>query len=160
MAQALGFGSFAERALLLAAPKGPEEVKYFLETLSNNLRPYLNNDIKLLQTQLQTSTVGPWDVNCVDGGSRKRDISNHLNIYKCFDGFSQLAEILFGVKLERAEPLEGEIWHQDVIKFNVSHKEHGDYGYMALKYNKREHEHVCSWLFSDDSIVTIQRRIF
>lgn len=131
MAQALGFKSFAERALLLAAPKGPDEVRYFLESLSYQIRPYLNQDIELLQSQLKTKDVGPWDVNCIDGFSHKCDISDYLNIYNCLDGFSKLAEHLFGVKLERSEPERGETWHNDVIKFNVSHKDHGDYGLLG-----------------------------
>ena len=92
------------------------------------MRPFLKNDIKFLQKHLKLTDVGPWDVPTVDGILSKFDISEYLNIYDCFAGFSKLAQTLFGVMLEMDQPKDGEVWHKDVIKFNVSHQEHGDYG--------------------------------
>ena len=112
----------------MAFYEGPGEVRYFLETLSTSMRPFLHADLQLLQKQLKTSDVGPWDVPTVDGILSKFDISEYLNIYDCFAGFSKLAHTLFGVTLAMDQPKEGEVWHKDVIKFNVSHQEHGDYG--------------------------------
>jgi len=136
MAQALGFSSFAERALLLAAI-GPNDVRYFLETLSSHIRPYLNQDIELLKSSVKSDTVGPWDINCI-AGYKKCDITNYLNIYNCLDGFSKIAKQLFGVELVRVDTEKGETWHNDVMRFNVVHHEHGDYGHMAFRIPKSQ----------------------
>jgi len=131
MAQALGFESYADRSLLLAAPeKGAAEVRHILESVSAGLRPFVERDLEQLKLQLDSKDVGPWDVNCLDQSkfAAKYDLTNYLNIYDCFDGFSRIVDTLFGVRLEQTQPEHGETWHKDVIKFNVSHKDHGDYG--------------------------------
>ena len=57
MAQILGFESFSSRALLTAAPKNPAEVDYFLRTLSDKFRPFVDAEKNNLAKNLNQARV-------------------------------------------------------------------------------------------------------
>lgn len=127
MAHALNFDSFAHRALMLSAPKGPEEVGYFLRSLSDEMQPFLIDDRRYISQFVDDSSPpGPWDIYAV-ANLQSPQVPMKLNFYDCLNGFFELAETLFGISFSRETPKNGEVWHDSVLKFKVAHNE-VDYG--------------------------------
>ena len=127
MARALNFDSFSHRALMLSAPKGPEEVAYFLRSLSDEMRPFLENDRRHISQFIDDSSPpGPWDIYAVTN-LQATQVPMKLNFYDCINGFFELAETLFGIVFTKETPKDGEVWHPSVLKYRVAYGE-TDYG--------------------------------
>merc|ERR1719197_1393848 len=113
MSHILGFDSFASRALMTAAPENPDEVNYFLRTLSNEFKPIIEVEKANIASQVGRSDADIWEINFARAApyTHRPSISRYLNFYDVMDGISKITSILYGVKLERETPKVNEVWH-------------------------------------------------
>ncbi|CAH8563894.1 unnamed protein product [Schistosoma turkestanicum] len=140
MAQAAGFENYAQRATLYSLAETPENVDEFLQHVCQKLRPISTNIVKKhllpivrnfnqkseilnLQLDRNANLISPSDLSYALGIKRQTLCSHHLTDYfslgACMEGVSQLANCLFGLRLEVAPVQPGEIWHPSVIKVHV-----------------------------------------
>ncbi|CAH8679010.1 unnamed protein product [Schistosoma rodhaini] len=140
MAQAAGFENYAKRATLYSLAETPENVDEFLQHVCKKLRPistkvarkhllpiiknsYGKTKMHNLQTNCNTNLIWPSDLPYVVGVKRQALCSHYLTDYfslgACMEGVSQLANCLFGLRLDVVPVQPGEVWHPSVIKVHV-----------------------------------------
>ncbi|CAH8676957.1 unnamed protein product [Schistosoma haematobium] len=140
MAQAAGFQNYAKRATLYSLAETPENVDEFLQHVCKKLRPistevarkqllpiiknsYRKTKMHNLQTDCNVNLIWPSDLPFALGVKRQALCSRHLTDYfslgACMEGVSQLANCLFGLRLEVVPVRPGEVWHPSVIKVHV-----------------------------------------
>ncbi len=125
----VGYKSFSHRVLKMAMAESPDTVIDFLECLSEKVLPLAIEDVEVLKRLGDTSDVGPWDVPMVMQAFHNQMPMGDLKSMKewfpldaCIAGLGNLFKSLFGVTLEVAPVKVGEVWHQDVFKFNFKDK--------------------------------------
>ena len=118
---------------MLAAPKSVDEVDYFLRTLSDQYRPFVEIEKQNLAKHLNKNNAEVWDMQMSrETFTGRPNLSRYLNLYDVLDGFSKITQSLFRVKLEREETISGETWHKDVLKYKVIHLDDGDHGTLYI----------------------------
>nr|CAH8876190.1 unnamed protein product [Trichobilharzia regenti] len=139
MAQAAGFKNYAKRSTLHSLAETPENIEEFLQHVCQKLHPIATEVVREQflpivkscyqkmtdnkQNQYDTNVIRPSDLPYVLGAKRNAIYSNHLADYfslgACMEGVSQLANCLFGLRLEVVPVESGETWHPSVVKVNI-----------------------------------------
>lgn len=151
MANMLGFESYADRALQQAAPRSVDELEYFLLQLSSNFRPF----VELEKNNLSADDPNTWDLTQLKPHVHQKYAQNrpllrrYLNFHDAIDGFSKITQQLFKVKLERVQPhCPSEVWHKDVLKYEVTHLDEGDYGVLYIDPYQRHDKRASDCQFT------------
>ncbi|VDN12659.1 unnamed protein product [Dibothriocephalus latus] len=141
MAVSAGMDSYLRRAIQPSSlAESPERAKAFLEKLASLLSP-LAKDIALSYLlpilpfcspeapipwsagPSQGKRLHAWDIPyLISCGRQKKETQKLLPFFSlgaCMEGVNQLADSLFGLRLQVEPALPGEIWHRDVIKVAV-----------------------------------------
>ncbi|CAH8652552.1 unnamed protein product [Heterobilharzia americana] len=139
MAQAAGFESFSQRATLHSLAETPKNIDEFLQHVCVKLHPIATEVVKEqllpivkgshqkmadnVQINYNPNLIWPSDLPYALMIRRNALYSHHLADYfslgACMEGVSQLANCLFGLRLEVAPVQAGETWHPSVIKVYV-----------------------------------------
>ncbi|CAD6192735.1 unnamed protein product [Caenorhabditis auriculariae] len=181
LAQLTGFESFAHRAQRNSLLKNYESVRQFLWGIIDNCRKASEKELAVLtdiQTQCQTQnsdedastssvSVAEWDLpflmhlyreSAFNIAKQTREIAPFFTISTVLNGFSKLAERLYGIRLVQREIRSGELWKADsLIKLEAIDEQNNDLGTIYLDVSIRpEKAHSdchytvrCSKLLSD-----------
>lgn len=135
LANICGFGSYAHRAVKGSIAGSPEVVSNFLDVLNDRVRKAANIDyeqmlnLKLCDTpanNVHSNTLNAWDVPYYSANF-KRGIYNesvvqclpYFSIGVCMDGLNMIFQELYGVRMQVDTCVNGELWHNDVIKLSI-----------------------------------------
>ena len=142
LATLVGFETYTHRALNGTLANNPENVRQFLDSLAEKLRPKAEADFEHLQRVklyhgCSSGTVHPWDTAYYSGIARNEvcqlsgvDLSPYFSLGGCMEGLSMLFRSLYGVTLEYTPAGSGELWSHDVHKLAVTHETEGTLGYI------------------------------
>ncbi|KAL7059786.1 hypothetical protein AAHC03_014039 [Spirometra sp. Aus1] len=141
MAISAGMDSYLRRAIQPSSlAESPERAKAFLEKLASLLSPVakdiaLNCLLPLLPYgspeapitwsagPSQGKRLHPWDIPyLIECGRHQQAIQKlrpFFSLGACMEGVNQLADSLFGLRLQAEPALPGEVWHPDVVKVAV-----------------------------------------
>ncbi|KAJ8324572.1 Mitochondrial intermediate peptidase [Batrachochytrium dendrobatidis] len=168
LARLLGKPSYGHVYLIDKMAESPEKVKSFLETLSYANRPLCDNeynrlnDIKRVHTgrsegirgwdrsyytQFLTrptyetthpSSSTPTPLRSGATSLRLNSLSSYYSVGSTLQGLSDVFNMLYGVRLEPSQVLQGETWHPDVRKLDVVHETEGKLGTIYCDLFSRE----------------------
>lgn len=150
LAEVCGFETYSHRAVKNSIVENPDVILEFLNKLSARLRPYADDDYatmaQMKRTELTASQgIGAWDM-AYYGGKFKRDFSKvsfadyapYFSLGSCMEGFNNLIDALFGVRLEYEQMDEGESWAENIHKLAVKHETEGVLGHIYCDFYHRE----------------------
>jgi oligopeptidase A len=120
-AELLGFGNFAELALVQRMAESPSQVQQFLENLLAHAKAKWQTEWQTLQDFAQSlglDVLKPWDLSYVTEKYRQKHLDfseDEVKPYFPFEvfmaGVSKLLAQVFGVELRQAEAA---VWHPEV----------------------------------------------
>ena len=131
LAQLCGYTSFSERGAEHTLAQSPGRVEQFLSSLAGQLRPRVVQEQRemLVSKRRNNPDSGPlavWDVPYFTTQARQsflsqdsKNIAEFFSLGVVMEGLDDLFSSLYGVRLERAEVEEGELWSGDVVKLAV-----------------------------------------
>ncbi len=148
LSQLVGCRSYAHRVLKMSMAESPEIVLDFLEALSERVLPLAREDVKILggrrreelkgcfNEEGKGQDIGPWDIPILVSRVKRRclppemkEVRNWFSLPACIEGLRNLFSCLFGVRLEVMPVKNGEVWHQNVLKFGFFDQGGGLLGY-------------------------------
>lgn len=155
IANVLGYDSYAELLFGDRLASSPSDVQAFLKNLSRFVRDAAQKDesaieIEKLRMEPHTSQDGRaavhgWDRSFYIGRLKAQDfdlssaeVSNYLPLSACLAGLSDVVQNVFGVKMVKVKPNEGEIWHDDVEKVLLADESGQELGYIFFDLYPRE----------------------
>lgn len=125
--------------------KTPETAIAFLEELGNNVKEKANKEIGILEELkrqyegVQGGPIRPWDCPFYSGLAKAkahnldaRVVSQYFPLQRCVAGLQRVTQMLFGVRMQQAEPQEGETWAPEVHKYTLTHQTEGPLGHIYL----------------------------
>ncbi|ELU11712.1 hypothetical protein CAPTEDRAFT_198580 [Capitella teleta] len=148
LAKLVGFSSFGDRALRGTLGQSAANVMDFLETLAEEIKPLVENDISAIRDMKikhgGSKEVMPWDLAYYAGVARHErcqvnnaDLSPYFSLGCCMHGLDKIFQALFGVSLQYQEASYGELWSYDVAKLAVVHETEGTLGYIYCDLYER-----------------------
>ncbi|KAG8452901.1 hypothetical protein GDO86_004631 [Hymenochirus boettgeri] len=149
LAQLVGYPTFAHRALLGTMAKSPENVKMFLEKLSDRLYNRTLKDFEMMAAMKMKlnpmdGNLMPWDHPYYSGVLRAEKYNIEPTLYSpffslgaCMEGLNNLFNQLLGISLFSEQPERGEVWCEDVRKLAVVHEDEGLLGYIYCDFFHR-----------------------
>lgn len=127
----------------------PENVQRFLDTRMANLRPRVDEIVRLM-AKLKKEKLGLHETPTISGWDRDAFIPRLsvappismplLTPGSVFVGLSRLFRNLYGITLRPAEILQGEAWHDDVRKLEVIHEDQGLIGWIYIDLYRRQNK--------------------
>jgi intermediate peptidase len=151
LATTCGFPTYAHRALKSSTMETPENVKEFLDILSEKLRPRAQKDFDIMQ-QMKVADSGlntplaAWDTPYftarmknifLQTSSQATEFMPYFSLGGCMEGFNNLMKSLFGIRLENVEMDKGESWADDVYKLKVSDENNELLGHIYCDFFER-----------------------
>ncbi|KAG7730639.1 hypothetical protein KL933_000434 [Ogataea haglerorum] len=132
--------------------RSPENVRRFLEKLALEIRPEVEEELKVLAKSLNIQTdpikeIRPWDREYLASKylSRQKsscieDISAYFSLGTVVQGLSDLFKSIYGIELRPAKVQPGEVWEPSVRKFEATSDKDGLVGiiYMDLFYRSNK----------------------
>ncbi|XP_008058214.1 mitochondrial intermediate peptidase [Carlito syrichta] len=149
LAKLVGYPTFSHRALQGTIAQTPETVMQFLEKLSDKLSERTLKDFEMIRGMKmklnpQNSEVMPWDPPYYSGVIRAERFNIEPSLYSpffslgaCMDGLNVLLNRLLGISLYAEQPVQGEVWCEDVRKLAVVHELEGLLGYIYCDFFQR-----------------------
>lgn len=155
LAQLCGFESYAHRAVKGSIAGKPEVVTDFLDILNDKVRKLATKDYEqMLNLKLSENPnidrnkvhLNAWDVPYYSA-NYKRSIYNenilqclpYFSIGVCMDGLNMIFQHLYGVRMQVDNCLNGELWHNDVIKLSIIDQETNELlGYIYCDLFERQ----------------------
>lgn len=120
LAIALGFESFAERALRDKMAQHPSHVNQFLEALLKTTKPFYKKEMEIISKTKQSfegsSVIEPWDVTFYVSALKARDgfdintVSKYLTLTNCLHAMKSLVAHLFGIDMVEDDLTHNERW--------------------------------------------------
>lgn len=180
LANVMQCNSYSEYALSDKMAKNPENVITFLQNLIQDLQPKVLDELKLLYKYLPSEDkvdspngediakgIKPWDREFLltkhilaQKSSHNEDISQFFSLGTVVSGLSNLFHSIYGIKLVPQQIKPGEVWSEDVRRFDAISDKEGKVGIMYLDLFQRRgktphpaHFTVCcSRRLSDDEL--------
>lgn len=129
LAKLCGFDSYAHRAVKGSIAGTPEVVHDFLAILNERVRKLASKDYEQMAL-LKKKTLKAWDV-AYYSANYKRIIYNenllqclpYFSVGVCMDGLNMIFNQLYGIQMQVDTCVNGELWHEDVIKLSIIDKE-------------------------------------
>ncbi|KAL7052094.1 hypothetical protein ACKWTF_004765 [Chironomus riparius] len=151
LATTCGFPTYAHRALNSSTMETPENVKEFLEILSEKLRPRAQKDFDIMQKMKLSdgglnSPLCAWDTpyftsrmknKYLQISSQATEFMPFFSLGGCMEGFNNLMKSLFGIRLENTEMDKGESWADDVYKLCVIDENNTLLGHIYCDFFER-----------------------
>jgi len=127
-ARLLGFGSYAERALVKRMAKSVPQVLEFLRVLARRARPAAERDLKELRAfaaqEYGIDRLEAWDVAYYSEKLRQaryaysqEDVRAYLPADRVVPGLFEIVRRLYGLDIRETEP--GEVWHPSVKLYEI-----------------------------------------
>lgn len=156
LATTCGFETYAHRALKSSTMETPENVKDFLDILSEKLRPRAQKDFNIMQQMKLTdgginSPLAAWDTpyftarmknKFLQTSSQATEFMPYFSLGGCMEGFNNLMKSLFGIRLENVEMEKGESWADDVYKLRVIDENNDLLGHIYCDFFERSGEQI------------------
>ncbi|GJJ09708.1 hypothetical protein Clacol_003932 [Clathrus columnatus] len=149
LARMSGKESFAHMTLSDKMAKSPENVSRFLNTRMANLRPRVDELVRVM-ARLKKQALGLHETPAILGWDREAFVNPTsiaplipmplLTPGNVFAGLSRLFRSLYGITLRPAEILQGEAWHKDVRKLEVIHEDQGIMGWIYVDLYRRQNK--------------------
>ncbi|OWB64055.1 hypothetical protein B5S29_g5087 [[Candida] boidinii] len=162
LAKVLGNNSFSEYQLTEKMAKTPENVMSFLSNLLKEITPDVLKELDILyksqfndsEKQLPEykiedlpSMIKPWDRDYLSNlylinqrSNQLEDISNYFSIGIVIEGLSNIFKNIYGIEFKPVKAKFGEIWSNDVRKFEVISEDEGLIGIIYLDLFYRENK--------------------
>lgn len=154
LAQLCGFESYAHRAVKGSIAGAPEVVDEFLNILNEGVREYANQDYsQMLALKAKDSPndrqLNAWDVPYYSANYKKSLYNEKLiqclpyfSVGVCMDGLNMIFNELYGVRMVADNCVNGELWHNDVIKLSIIDQESNQLlGYIYCDLFERQMKH-------------------
>ncbi|KAJ3096366.1 Mitochondrial intermediate peptidase [Physocladia obscura] len=166
LANLLGSSSYSEMWLGDKMATSPENVMFFLASLSSENKPLAQAEIsrlatlKKLHTQNNKATINAWDemffAQFLSSPQQQQPKQNQshpasslpqtidtslrpfFSVGTTIAGISELLTNLYGIRLEPASVRLGETWHPDVRKVQIVHETEGVIGIVYMDLFARE----------------------
>lgn len=154
-AQLLGFGNYAELSLARKMAPGTKQVLEFLRDLARRARPLAEKELLELETfaakQLGEKPLQAWDIPYYSEKLRKakHDLSQeelrpYFPVTRVLDGMFQIVHRLYGLDIEAVEGID--IWHPDVLFFQIRDADGELRGRFYLDLYARPHKRGGAWM--------------
>lgn len=151
LASTCGFSTYAHRAMKSSTMENPENVKEFLDLLSEKLRPRAQKDFDLMQKMKMSDSghnvpLAAWDTpyftarmknKYLQTSSQATEFMPYFSLGGCMEGFSNLMKSLFGIRLANVEMEKGESWSDDVYKLKVTDENNELMGHIYCDFYER-----------------------
>jgi oligopeptidase A len=154
-AQLVGFDNYAEYSLATKMAASTDEVISFLRELASRSREAAERELAEL-SEFAGTTVAPWDAPywLEKFKQEKHSVSNeglrqYFPVETVINGLFDLAERLFGIRLERQENVK--TWHEDVRYFSVQNDDSAMIGGFYTDLFARNGKRSGAWI--DECIV-------
>ena len=132
LADLCGFESYAQRALNGSIADNPDYVKRFLELTAEKIKPYADQDYKMLENYMRNKTndkqykLKAWDASYLVNSFKKNELNNNLgtsmeyfSLGNCMNGLNMLFNQLYDIELEVQDTSNEYLWADDVVKIAV-----------------------------------------
>lgn len=137
LAQLCGFESYAHRAVKGSIAGTPEVVNEFLDILNEGVRESAAQDYSQMlnlksrdNPGSQNQQLNAWDVPYYSANFKKSLYNEKLmqclpyfSIGVCMDGLNMIFNELYGVRMVVDNCVNGELWHNDVIRLSIIDQE-------------------------------------
>lgn len=155
LANVMGSKSYAEYALDDKMARNPENVIGFLRGLVNDLKPEIIKELRMLYKYFPdkkdkisdeelANLIKPWDREYLltkhilaQKSSQNEDISKYFSLGTVVSGLSKLFSSIYGIKLVPHKIQKGEVWSNDVRRFDAISDKEGKVGIMYLDLLQR-----------------------
>lgn len=155
IAQELGRSSYAELLFGDRLASSPSDVLEFLGHLSRIVQDaghQEKNAIEMEKLRLEPHnikngqpSVHGWDRSFYIGRLKAQDfdissneVSDYLPLSACLHGLADIVQNVFGVKMIRTNPEDGELWHEDVEKVQLVEENGRILGHIFLDLSPRK----------------------
>lgn len=151
LASICGFPTYGHRALKASTVENPDMVEEFLDILSEKLRPRAQKDFDIMQKMKLAdggvnTPLAAWDApyfatrmknKYLGISSQATEFMPYFSLGGCMEGFNNLMNSLFGVRLENTEMGPGESWADDVYKLCVIDEDEKLIGHIYCDFFER-----------------------
>lgn len=132
LANICGFESYSHRAVKGSIVDHPDVVWNFLNIINNKLKKLSAKDFDtMLKLKVNSNRfakeIKPWDVPFYTSAFKQTKYSksisaglSYFSLGACMEGLNIIFKTLFNVQLDICETVNGEVWHQDVVKIGVT----------------------------------------
>ena len=149
-ARILGFGNFAEYALVKRMARSGEEVMTFLEELARASRPTAMREFDELRS-FAGRELSAWDVPFYAERLQQQrhaisqeELRPYFPLPRVLSGLFEVAERLFGVRIR--ERAGAPVWHPDVRFFEIESASGRPVGSFYLDAYARAHKRSGAWM--------------
>lgn len=152
LAKLMGCNNYSQYALEDKMAHNPDNVVGFLRGLINDLQPKILKELKVLYKYFPSGTVKenptdeelvnsikPWDREFLltkhiiaQKSSQSEDITHYFSLGTVVSGLSKLFHSIYGIKLVPQKLKPGEVWSEDVRRFDAISDKDGKVGIMYL----------------------------
>lgn len=163
LAKLLGNNSFSEYQLTEKMAKTPENVMSFLSNLLKEITPDVLKELDVLyKSQFNNDSadslpdykiedlpriIKPWDRDYLSNlhlinqrSNQLEDISNYFSIGTVIEGLSNIFKSIYGIEFKPVKAKSGEVWSNDVRKFEVISEDEGLIGIIYLDLFYRDNK--------------------
>lgn len=155
LAKLMGCRNYAEYALADKMARNPENVLGFLQGLIKDLQPGVVRELRNLYKYIPDSNpnasdedvikaIKPWDREYLltkyvlsQKSTQKEDITEYFSLGTVVSGLSNLFESIYGIKLVAQKISPGEVWSNEVRRFDAISDKEGKVGIMYLDLLQR-----------------------
>lgn len=136
LADLCGFKSYAHRVLKGSIADNPEYVKEFLELTARRIKPYADQDYRIMENYMRTHSndknyqLKAWDASYLVNFFKKKELNNSLStsleyfsLGNCMAGLNLLFNQLYCIELEVQDTSNEYVWVDDVVKIAVVDKQ-------------------------------------
>jgi oligopeptidase A len=163
-AKLLGFESYAHYSLATKMAEDPKEVMEFLNDLADRTKEFAKQEFEELKQFVRGITgetandtqLDAWDVAYYSEKLRQKkfDISQEIlrpyfPVNQVIEGLFSITNKLYGVTIKQREGVE--VWHKDVMFFDILEPEGTIRGSFYLDLYARQHKRGGAWM--DECIV-------
>ena len=154
LASLLGYSNYAEYALVDRMASSVAEVEDFLIDLISRARPHAQRELQALEDFAGRSTgdnvVAPWDI--AYHSEKLRQATYHFNqeelrpyfpLPRVLSGLFEIVNRLFGITVTKAV---AEVWHPDVMFYEIRDESGAIRGRFYLDLYAREHKRGGAWM--------------
>ena len=154
LAALLGYSNYAEYALVDRMASSIAEVEGFLIDLISRARPHAQRELQALEDFAGRSTgdnvVAPWDI--AYHSEKLRQATYHFNqeelrpyfpLPRVLSGLFEIVNRLFGITVTKAV---AEVWHPDVMFYEIRDESGAIRGRFYLDLYAREHKRGGAWM--------------
>ncbi|HEY7377176.1 MAG TPA: M3 family metallopeptidase [Steroidobacteraceae bacterium] len=146
----LGFEHYAAFSLKTKMARSAEEVRTFLENLSDHCVPVARAELAELE-RFAGRPLNAWDVPFfAERLQRQRhdisdeDLRAYFPLPRVFDGLFAVAERLYGLKIREASGVS--VWHPDVRFFEIRDAQDGTVGSFFVDAYARPNKRSGAWM--------------